>query len=151
MEKSRDEAQFKGSQFVLGEKEGSAAYDAKFLISVLLVYVAKGDGSIDSTETDRMIDIISRRFDSTGAEAMGLLADAVRTFTDGGDLARKLHEISQGLDEAERNEIFEMLFEVIMADGKFADGEARTVEGAGKILGLSQDAIHALIRSKREG
>ncbi len=149
MEKSRGEARFKGFQFVLGEKEDSASYDAKFLISILLVYVAKSDGNIDSVETNRMIDIVSRRFDSTGAEAMGLLTDAVKTFTEGGDLAGKLYEISQGLDEAERNDIFDMLFEVIMADDKFADGEARTVEAAGRILGLSEDEIHARIRSKR--
>jgi hypothetical protein len=36
-----------------------------------------------------------------------------------------------------------------MADDKFVDGEARTVEAAGRILGLSEDEIHARIRSKR--
>lgn len=149
MEKNSAEAKLKGSQFLLAEQEDSAAYDAKFLISILLVYVAKSDGNIDSAETNRMIDIISRRFDSTGAEAMGLLADAVKKFSGGGDLAGKLHEISQGLDEAERSDIFDMLFEVIMADDKFADGEARTVAGAGRVLGLSEDEIHARIRSKR--
>ena len=34
-----------------------------------------------------------------------------------------------------------------MADGNLADGEVRTVEAAGKILGLSPDAIHAGIRA----
>jgi uncharacterized tellurite resistance protein B-like protein len=149
MEDSHDGARFEGAQFVLGQQEGAPAYDAKFLISILLVYVAKGDGHIDSVETDRMIDIITTRFDSSGAEAMGLLSDAVRIFTDGGDLVEKLNEISQGLSEAERSDIFDMLFEVIMADGEFADGEARTVEAAGNILGLSQDAIHARIRAAR--
>jgi len=147
---SHDEARFEGAQFVLGEQEDAPVYDAKFLISILLVYVAKGDGNIDSVETDRMLDIISTHFDSSGAEAMGLLSDAVRTFTDGGDLVQKLSGISQGLSEAERSDIFNMLFEVIMADGEFADGEARTVETAGNILGLSPDAIHARIRAARE-
>jgi uncharacterized tellurite resistance protein B-like protein len=146
---SRDGARFEGAQFVLGQQEGAPAYDAKFLISILLVYVAKGDGHIDSVETDRMIDIISTRFDSSGAEAMGLLSDAVRIFTDGGDLVEKLNAISQGLNEAERSDIFDMLFEVIMADGELADGEVRTVEAAGNILGLSQDTIHARIREAR--
>ena len=103
MEESRSEARFKGSQFTVGEGEDSTAYDAKFLISILLVYVAKGDGSIDNAETNRMIDIISSRFDSTGAEAMGLLTDAVRAFSDGGDLAEKLHEISRGHDAVDHN------------------------------------------------
>ena len=37
----------------------------------------------------------------------------------------------------------------VAADGELAAGEARTVEVAGKILGLSDDAIHAGIRAAR--
>jgi uncharacterized tellurite resistance protein B-like protein len=149
MEDSHDGPRFEGAQLVVGKQGNAAVYDAKFLISILLVYVAKGDGHIDSVETDNMIDIISTRFESTGAEAMGLLSDAVRTITDGGDLIGKLREISQGLSEAECSDIFDMLLEVIMADGELADGEGRTVEVAGTILGLSQEAIHAGIRAAR--
>jgi uncharacterized tellurite resistance protein B-like protein len=133
----------------VGTQANSADYATKFLVSTLLVYVAKGDGQIDSVETDRMIEIISTRFHSSGAETMGLLSDAVRAITDGGDLIGRLREISQGLAAAECRAIFDMLLDVIMADGELAAGEARTVEVAGKILGLSDDAIHAGIRAAR--
>jgi uncharacterized tellurite resistance protein B-like protein len=149
MEDNNIEPRFEGSDLVVESEGGETAYDARFLISVLLVYVAKGDGEIASTETDRMIDIISRRFDASGAEAMGLLTDAVRMFTDGGNLIDQLRGIAGGLSEAERSEIFGMLLEVITADGELADGEIRTVEFAGKLLGLSQDAIHSGIRAAR--
>ncbi len=149
MKDSYNGPRFEGAQLVI-EKHGDAAvYDAKFLISILLVYVAKGDGHIDSAETDRMIDIISTRFHSSGAEAMGLLTDAVRTITDSGDLMGKLQEINQGLSVAECSDIFDMLLEVIMADGELAGGEARTVAVAGKILGLSPEAIQARIQATR--
>jgi len=151
MAESHNNPRFEGAELVVGHENNATAYDAKFLISILLVYVAKGDGSIDSSETDRMIDIISTRFDASGAEAMGLLTDAVKTFTDGGDLVEKLRGISAGLSEQERNDIFGMLLDVIMADGEMADGEMRTVETAGSILGLSQDAIHAGIRGAAAG
>jgi uncharacterized tellurite resistance protein B-like protein len=150
MEDNNTRPRFEGAELVVGEHGDATTYDAKFLISILLVYVAKGDGKIDSVETDRMIDIISTRFDASGAEAMGLLTDAVRTFTEGGDLVEKLRNISKGLSETECNDIFGKLLEVIMADGELADGEARTVEFAGKILGLSQDVIHAGIRKARQ-
>ena len=149
MEDSRNEPHFEGAQLVVGEQEDRAVYDAKFLISVLLVYVAKGDGQIDSSETDRMIDIVSNHFDSSNAEAMGLLTDAVRTFADGENLVDRLRGISKNLSEHECKQIFDMLLEVIIADGELADGEIRTVEFAGKILGLSQDEIHEGIRSVR--
>lgn len=73
-----------------GENEDATTRHAKYLISVLLVYVAKGGGHIGSSEVNRMIEIVPRRFDSSGAEAMGLLSDAVRTFIDRGDLVGKL-------------------------------------------------------------
>jgi|TARA_R110002072_G_scaffold101935_7_gene224474 hypothetical protein len=80
-----------------------------------------------------MIEIVSRRFDSSGAEAMGLLPPAVRTFIDGCDLVGKLGEISLGLTEPECNDIFDMLLEVVMAEGEWADGEIRTMESSGMI------------------
>jgi len=146
MSDNHNTPRFEGAELVVGHQDDATVYDAKFLISILLVYVAKGDGSIDSVETDHMIDIISNRFQASGAEAMGLLTEAVRTFTDGGNLVEKLRGISEGLSEQEREDIFDMLLDVIMADGEMAEGEMRTVEVAGRILGLSQDVIHAGIR-----
>ena len=150
MEDNKTGPRFKGAELLVGEAGDATAYDAKFLISVLLVYVAKGDGKIDRVETDRMIDIISTRFDATGAEAMDLLTAAVRMFTDGGNLVEKLRDISRGLSEQECRDIFDMLLEVITADGALADGEVRTAEFAGKLLGLSLDVIHAGIREARQ-
>ena len=149
MRDSHDAPRFEGAQLVVGKQGNAAFYDAKFLISVLLVYVAKGDGHIDSAETNSMIDIISKRFDSSGAEAMGLLSDAVKTILDGGDLVGKLRQVSQGLSAEECSEVFALLLEVITADGELADGEARTAEVAGKILGLSTQTIQEKIRAVR--
>jgi len=149
MEDSNIGPRIEGSDLVVGSEEDTTTYDARFLISILLVYVAKGDGEIAASETDRMIDIISRRFDTSGAEAMGLLTDAVRTFTKGDNLVDKLRDISRGLNEAECHDIFGMLLEVVTADGTLADGEIRTVELAGEVLGISRDTIRAGIRSAR--
>ena len=96
-----------------------------------------------------MTEIVSSRFDSSGAEAMGMLSDAVKTFIDGGDLVGRLGEVSLGLTDAECQEIFEMLLDVVKADGHLADGEVRTIETSGMILGLSDDAIQAGIQSAR--
>ena len=143
MEGRKIAPRFEGTQLVAGSKDGEVVHDARHLISVLLVYVAKGDGRIDSSETDRMIDIVSRHFESSGAEAMELLTGAVKMLIDGGDLVGKLGEISLGLTETESAEIFDMLLEVVLADGVLTDGEIRTVRSSGMILGLSDEAIQA--------
>lgn len=149
MQDKPDGPRFEGTDFVVGAEGSARTFDAKFLISVLLVYVAKGDGEIDEAETDRMLDIITRRFDATGAQAMALLTDAIRTFTDGTDLVEQLRRASAGLSEAERSDIFGMLLEVMLADGELAEGEISHAEFAGAILGLSLDRIHAGIRAAR--
>jgi len=149
MDDKHSDIHFERAQRVAGTGNDTGTHDAKFLISVLLIYVAKGDGKIDTTETDRMVEIVSSRFDSSDAEAMKMLSDAVKTFIDGGDLVGRLGEISLGLTDTECQEIFEMLLEVVKADGHLADGEARTIETAGMILGLSDDAIQAGIQSAR--
>ena len=149
MDDKQRKIHLEGARLVAGTGSDTATHDAKFLISVLLIYVAKGDGKIDSTETDRMIEIVSSRFDSSGAEAMEMLSDAVKTFIDGGDLVGRLGEISLGLADAECQEIFEMLLDVVKADGHLADGEVRTIETSGMILGLSDDAIQAGIQAAR--
>lgn len=45
---------FDGSKFVTNTNSGNVAVDATFLIASLLVYAAKGDGSISQLETDKM-------------------------------------------------------------------------------------------------
>ncbi|MCX2978530.1 TerB family tellurite resistance protein [Candidatus Marimicrobium litorale] len=149
MEKENGEHSFEGAKFVVGQEDGKTIYDKKFLVSTLLLYVAKGDGEIGPSETDRMINIITNHFDSNSAEAMGLLSDAVRDFSDEEDVVERLRGISRSLDQKERKEIFNMLVKVILADGNVADGELRTAQFAGEILGLSQDAIQAAFHSAR--
>ena len=150
MKDNTNNPKFEGTNLVVGKEGEAAVYDAKFLISTLLVYVAKGDGHIDSSETNRMIDIISTHFDASGAETMGLLTDAARTFADRDNLVDKLRNISKELSEDQCNEVFDMLLEVMMADGELPEREIFAVEFAGKILGLSQDGIHSRIRGARQ-
>ena len=72
-----------------------------------------------------MLDIVSSHFDSTNAEAMGLLTEAIRNFADNDNLVDRLRDISKNLSHPESVQIFDMLLEVIIADGELADGERR--------------------------
>ena len=149
MKEKHSEHSFEGAKLVVVQEGGKSVYDTKFLISILLLYVAKGDGEIDPSETDRMIEIIINHFDSSSAEAMGLLSDAVRAFSDGEDLVERLRDISRGLNQEESKHIFNLLVQVVLADGEVTDGEVRTAHFAGKILGLSQGEISAALHSAR--
>lgn len=149
MQDSSSDSRLRAVQLFLREKNEQAVYDEKFLISILLVYVAKGDGHIDPSETERMLDIVSNWFGITDAESMELLTAAVRRFADDDNLVERLREISKDLSHLERRSVFDMLLDVVMADGELADGEVRTVRFAGEILELAQEEIDAGLLSVR--
>jgi len=67
------------------------------------------------------------------------------------DIEATLQSISQGLAEPEKREIFSMMLDVMTVDEKLDSGELVAIKFAGQILGLSQDAIHATLRSASSG
>ena len=60
MDKLTGQPHFKGTQLTIGEHEQAESYDARFLISALMVYVAKGDGSISNEESAKMRILLNR-------------------------------------------------------------------------------------------
>lgn len=132
---------------ILGEQEQAESYDARFLISTLLVSVAKGDGGISNLESDKMIDLLCARFDTRGPEALERLSSAIMALANDADITQKLQSISRGLSTDEKLEVLAMMLEVMVIDDVLDPGEIEAINLAGQILGLSQDDIHTAIRS----
>ncbi|MFT4826378.1 MAG: hypothetical protein ACJAUG_003621 [Halioglobus sp.] len=55
MPNSLQHGHFDGSTFLTNRTSGNVSVDVTFLIASLLVYAAKGDGSISQLETDNII------------------------------------------------------------------------------------------------
>ena len=151
MDSSTDQPRFEGAQLILGAGEQAEVYDARFLISTLLVYVAKGDGNISDLESDTMIDMLSSKFNTRNSEALARLSSAILALVNDADVVQKLQKISRGLSAAEKDEVFAMLLEVALADEDLDSGEIKAIQLAGQILGLSQDAVHSALRSSSPG
>jgi uncharacterized tellurite resistance protein B-like protein len=147
MDSMSSQAQFQGAHLVFGSGRDRQAWDAAFLISSLLVSVAKGDGSISDVETTRMLDIVSSRVGTGNAEALRHLSSAVMSLANDEDIVLRLTHISEGLSGDEREAIFCMVLEIALADGILDPGEAVSINLAGQILGFSQDRIYSELRS----
>jgi uncharacterized tellurite resistance protein B-like protein len=139
--------QLDGSQLILSSEGNSDSYDARLLISTLLVFVAKSDGGISEMESSRMIELLSSRLNIKNNEALASLSSAIMSLSDDAGIVATLQKISQGLAERERREIFSMTIEVMAADEKLDPGELVAIKFAGQILGLSQNEIHSTLRS----
>lgn len=124
----------------------SQSSDARFLISTLLVYVAKGDGNISSEESNLMIDLISASCGVRSAEAMEQLSTSVMALADDKDIAQKLQAAGRQLSIGERQDIFDLVVQTALADTRLDPGEVRAIKFAGQILGLSQDIIYTALR-----
>ncbi len=138
--------EFEGASLIVGEGGERESIDARFLLSTLMVYVAKGDGNISGLETDRMIELLSSRYGHQGSRVLEQLTSSVRALADQADLVPSLQHVASGLSAEEKNEIFTMAVGVAIADEELSPGEERAINFVGQILGLSQNTIHSKIR-----
>jgi uncharacterized tellurite resistance protein B-like protein len=147
MRNPTDDARFEGSNVVVGVQEQAEVYDARYLISTLLVYVAKSDGEISESESNRMIDLLSTEMKIPGREALERLRTAIMALADDKDIVARLQHIARGLSDEQKFEILWMLMDVMAVDHHQDRSEHHAVTFAGQILGLSLDTIHTQLRS----
>jgi uncharacterized tellurite resistance protein B-like protein len=140
-------ARFKGAQLIVGAQDDAEIYDARFLLSTLLVYVAKSDGSISALESNRMVDLLSAQLRISTPEALERLTAAIMALADDREIAATLQRISRDLSVTERQEIFAMMLDVMAVDDTLDPGEIKAATLAGQILGYSPDTIHTQLRS----
>jgi uncharacterized tellurite resistance protein B-like protein len=147
MKDSTDESCNEGEGWIIGGQGKATSPDARFLVSTLLVYVAKSDGSISDIESNSMIDLLVTQLRISRPEALERLSRAIMVLSNDEEIGEKLRNISQGLSVAEKNEVFDMILDVVAVDEKLDPGEFRAIAFAGQILGLSLDNIHSALRS----
>jgi uncharacterized tellurite resistance protein B-like protein len=147
MDNSAERARFEGARLLYDAGGETDTCDATFLISTLLVFVAKGDGAISELETGKMLDVLASHLGAGNAEALQSLSAAVMTLANDKEIALKLREVGQDLSPAETEEVFDLMLEIAAVDDELDTGEAEAIKFAGQILGLSQDRIYSALRA----
>jgi uncharacterized tellurite resistance protein B-like protein len=142
--------EFEGALLVTRSGTDRDCVDATALISTLLVYTAKGDGSISHGETGEMLRHLSSHLGKENAEALEHLAAAVMSLANDQDIALRLRQIGDGLSGEEKEKVFSMVLDIALADGKVHTGEERAINFAGQVLGLTQNRIFSALREIRE-
>lgn len=131
-----------GDVLVIETGDGKVTYDSKFLVAALLIYVAKGDGSIDPMESARMIDLIEDHFKLAGAESLELLTSAMAELAERPNLGESLAELGRTLSDAEKEEIAVMALKVIAADGRRDVAELEQFNDAVAAAHISPEIVH---------
>ena len=116
--------------------------DFRFLITLLLVNIAKSNGAITPTETSKMLEITQSQFLLSSAEALELLTSAVETLADYPNLEDVLRALKDVLSPLAKEEILLLMLQLIAADGKREAEEMEVFKHAADVLEISPESVH---------
>lgn len=131
-----------GTTLVVETESGTETYDSKFLVAALLIYVAKGSGTIEPEESAKMIDLIEGYFQLQGAESLELLTRAMSELAEKPELAESMAELGQSLTDGDKEDIAVMALKVVAADGRREVGEMEQFNKAVAAIGISPEIVH---------
>lgn len=100
----------------------------------LLIEAARLDGRVDEVERQRIADLVRTRFQLGSATVEQLLEAAERRAESSTDLHGFTSVIKNGFDHDERVALMEMLWQVILADGRVHDYEASLMRRVAGLL-----------------
>ena len=116
--------------------------DTKKLAAALLVYVAKGDGTIADEESAAMMQLLNDYFAISSAESLSVLRDAMGELAVSDDAASVLRTLAEGVSTQEKEEIALMMLKTVAADGRRDPGEMEKIRQAAEIIEIPPDSLH---------
>lgn len=131
-----------GTTLVVETNDGTETYDSKFLVAALLIFIARGGGSIEPEESAKMIDLIEERFHLQGAESLELLTRAMSELAEKPELGQILAELGSTLPDSDKEDIAVMALKVIAADGRRQVAEMEKFSEAVDAIGVSPEIVH---------
>ena len=102
-----------GTTLIIETSSGTETYDAQFLVAAMLIFIARGSGSIHPDESAKMIDLIEEHFHLQGAQSLELLTRAMSELAEKPELGAMLADLGPTLSDAEKEEITLMALKVI--------------------------------------
>ncbi|PCI34376.1 MAG: hypothetical protein COB54_00870 [Alphaproteobacteria bacterium] len=90
----------------------------KLAAAVLMVEVAAHDGEISRVEREHILHLLENKLGLSEAEALELFVEAIATQNDANHILSFTRKIKDHFDEAGRQHILELMWEVVFADGK---------------------------------
>lgn len=131
-----------GGELLVDTQNTTESYDVKYLVSALLVFVAKGDGSISSEETAEMLKMVSDHFELPNSQSLELITNAMEDFAENPDFENLLKDLAPLLATEEKEDVTVMMLKVVAADGRRDVEELETFQAAAEIIGISAETLH---------
>ncbi len=123
------------------------AGDCRQALTVMLVRIARADQDYATAERQRILTILKSRYDLDEPAAEALLVEAEVIEADALDIVQFTRVLKDRVPYAEREEILEAFWRVVLADDHRDDEEVRLLRLAAKLLGIS-DRNSGLVRQR---
>jgi len=122
-----------------GEKDqsGFEENDYRVAAAALLIHATTIDGAMSDIEHDRLVSLLRQRFTLDQAAAEELVTEATKAEQQAVDLYRFTSLLDRTLDDAGRQQIVEMLWQIVYADGRVTEFEDNLIWRAADLLGVS--------------
>lgn len=130
---------------------GAATDDAHLAATALLVHVARVDGILAPSESERLARLVEGRYADGPAAAHALITRATAVDTEIRDVASLVEMIPHETNAAEREALLAMAWSVASADGVVDEFEEALVERLGRLLGFDEAEIFAARRRGTAG
>ncbi len=131
-----------GDMLLIETQDTTESYDAKYLVSALLVFVAKGDGTITRQETEEMLNLVNDHFGLQSSQSLELITNAMEDIADNPDFESLLRELSNLLNLWEKEEVALMMLKVAAADGRKDAEEMEKLRTAADIIEIPAETMH---------
>lgn len=135
-------ARIEGNELLIETQNTTESYDAKYLVSALLVFVAKGDGNISGQETAEMLNLVNDHFGLQSSQSLELITNAMADIADNPDFENLLRELSKLLNLWEKEEVALMMLKVVAADGRKDAEEMDKLRVAAEIIEIPAETMH---------
>ena len=129
-----------------GEKDQSGFEDNDYRVAAaaLLIHATTIDGAMSDIEHDRLVGLLQQRFTLDQAAAEELVTEATKAEQQAVDLYRFTSLLDRTLDDAGRQQIVEMLWQIVYADGRVTEFEENLIWRAADLLHVPSEARIAL-------
>ena len=117
--------------------EGNDANELASLVTALMIEAANADGSLDKSEKALIIEVITRQFELDEAKAAEMMRATVDESAERVELHSLLSRLRDNSDYEERLGVMEMVWMVVLADGKLDHIEAQLMRLLAGLLFVS--------------
>lgn len=131
-----------GTKLIVETEDGTKTYDSKFLVAAMLIFIARGSGTIEPEESAKMIDLIEERFQMESSESLELLTRAMSEMAENPELGQALVDLAPTLTEQDKEDIAVMALKVIAADGRRQVAEMEKFNEAVEAIGITPETVH---------